>query len=794
MGNNFTIEDKSEFLNIKEVLYLLIRKWYWILASVVLSLSCAVFYLLLTPPVYERTSDLLIKEDSKTGSLSANLEQSFGAGLFNSNINVNNEILSIKSPDNIYQAVKRMNFNVHYSEDGIFHDKVVYGNNLPLKVSFLSDTEDFVCSFVLKTAGKGKFSISEIMKNGEKLHEGSEITGELSKIVSTPLGSIMVEPAAFYDENKEIKLNVFKNTLLSETRNCKKTFSVELKEEKSSVVSLSFKDRSVTRAEDFLKTIIQVYNENWVEDKNKIAFNTSKFINERLIVIEKELGSVDENISSFKSTHLIPDLQAASGMYMAQSSEKKEQIFALNNQLYMSEYILDYLKDGKNDKKLLPVNSGISNINIESQIQEYNNMVLKRDNLVANSSESNPLVVTMDMSMASVKNAIIGSVENHIKILDEQIKALQTSEKQTISKIADNPGQAKYLISVERQQKVKEALYLFLLQKREENELSQTFTAYNTRVITSPGGSDFPCSPIKKNILLIAIVIGLFVPSLIIFLLENFNTKVRGKKDLDKLSVPFIGEIPLIEEQKSRFFRKKQKRTVKEILVKSGLRDVVNEAFRVLRTNIEFMTNRGQNSNVFIMTSFNPGSGKSFLAMNLAMSLAIKNKKVLVIDGDMRHASSSAYISSPKRGLSDYLAGNTDSIKDILYAYENSKYYDVIPVGKLPPNPAELLFGQRLENLIKWAKENYDYVFVDCPPIEIVADTQIIGQYADRTIFVLRAGVVERDMLGELQKLYDENKFKNISLVLNGIKNEGGRYGYKYGYGGGGSYYGNELV
>lgn len=374
--------------------------------------------------------------------------------------------------------------------------------------------------------------------------------------------------------------------------------------------------------------------------------------------------------------------------------------------------------------------------------------------------------------------------------LRAQIRSLEAIGGQATSQIASNPKQSKYLLSVERQQKVKESLYLYLLQKREENELSQAFTAYNTRIITKPGGSMIPTAPVKKNIFLVAFALGILIPVVIIFIRENMNTRVRGRKDLDGLSVPFIGEIPLSIRGKKRV----KSYEAHTIVVKEGSRDIMNEAFRVLRTNLEFMIGKDQSSNVIVVTSFNPGSGKSFLTMNIAISLAIKNKKVLVIDGDLRHASASAYIHSPKIGLSNYLGGQIDKLSDIIDTNEQHPSFSFIPVGTIPPNPTELLFDDRLQKAIHTLKQQYDVVLIDCPPVELVADTQIIEKLADRTVFVVRAGLLERSMLPELENIYREKKYKNMSVILNGTEGSGGRYGYRYGYQygyGSGSYYGN---
>lgn len=561
----------------------------------------------------------------------------------------------------------------------------------------------------------------------------------------------------------------------------------ELGNEDATIINLSIDDASVQKAEDILNTLIEVYNEKWIQDKNQIAVSTSRFIGERLGVIENELGHVDENISNYKSEHLLPDVQAASSLYMSQSAENKKEIQTLTNQLATAQFIRREL-GGKEMNQPLPTNSGIANVNIESQIGEYNKMVLDRNRLIANSSEKNPLVKDLGNSMQSMKRTILQSVDNLIVSLNTQIRSIRQQEATTTQQLASNPSQAKYLLSVERQQKVKEELYLYLLQKREENELSQAFTAYNTRMITAPRGSALPTAPNKKNILLVALALGLLVPAVIIFMQENMNTKVRGKKDLENLSVPYLGEIPLYFRNK----KKKNKFSEYAIVVEEGNRNIINEAFRVLRSNVDFMKSKNTEQKVFIETSFNPGSGKSFLSMNIAMSFAIKGKKVLVIDGDLRHRTVSAYVGSPKKGLSDYLGNKEVVWNELLVIDKKYPNLHIIPVGTIPPNPTELLEDGSLATLMQDLRDEYDYIFIDCPPIDIVADTQIIEQYADRTLFVVRAGLLDRSLLPELESIYQEKRFKNLSVILNGTESTGGRYGYRYGYHNGyDSYYGN---
>mgnify|MGYP000792320588 FL=1 len=736
---------QDDFLRIQDLLYLCLARWKWFVLSLVVTIGVATVYLLRTPAVYTRTASVLIKEDSKGKSVSSDLESFSEFGLFQSGTNVNNELITFQSPSLMTEVVKRLRLDMNYFVPGKFHRQVVYGLTLPVDVTINDLPENESAGFTLEVQPDGTLFLSDFIRNGTDLDE-KDIKGSLFDSIPTPLGKIIINTTPNYVKGKAYTLYVAKSNLYNAVNSCSSNLSVSLNNEKASVIDLSFKDNSTQRAEDVLSMLISVYNENWVKDKNQIAVSTSMFINERLGVIEQELGNVDEDISSYKSEHLLPDVQAASSMYMAQSSQTNAQILTLNNQLYMTRYIRNYLANDANRTQLLPANSGIESANIESQIAEYNKQLLQRNSLVANSSAENPLVMDMDQALASMRGAIIRSIDNQIVTLNSQIKSLRQTEQQTTSRIAANPTQAKYLLSVERQQKVKEALYLFLLQKREENELSQAFTAYNTRIVTPPHGSMLPTSPVRKNIFIVAFALGLLIPVVIIFMRENMNTRVRGRKDLESVTVPFIGEIPLFTRKKKGIFGKKPQE-VKAVVVKEGSRDIINEAFRVLRTNLEFMTGKDKTSNVIIVTSFNPGSGKSFLTMNIAVSFAIKGKKVLVIDGDLRHGSASSYIDSPAKGLSDYLGGRINNLNEIIVTAPKQEHLDILPVGTIPPNPTELLFDDRLKQVIDTVKEQYDYVLIDCPPIELVADTQIIEKQADRTIFVVRTGLLERSML-----------------------------------------------
>ena len=787
------VEQSEETLNVKDFLFMCLAKWHWFVISLIVTLSVAVFYILRTQPTYTRSSQVMIKSDSKGSSISSAMSDFADMGMFKTTSSVDNELIAIQSPSVMAEVVKRLQLDMNYAVDGSFHKKTIYGKSLPVNVRLMDIEDNAGARLTLDVLSDGTVSLSDFVwsVDGDKKESKDAVSGKMLEPIETPIGKVVVTPTLNFVGGEEHTIYITRTGYHATTEKYSAVLQTALNDKKADVINLTITDVSPQRAADVLNEVIAVYNEKWIDDKNKVTVSTSKFIEERLDSIVKELGDVDENISSYKSQQLLPDVTSASSLYMSQSSKAAEEVLALNNQLHMARYILNYVRDEKNNDKLLPANSGIAASSIEEQIAEYNALQLRRSKLVSGSDIKNPIVDDLDKSLASMRVAITTSVENQIITLKTQLDNMKRHEKEATERIATNPKQEKYLRSVGRQQQVKEALYLYLLQKREENELSKAFTAYNTRIITPPTGSLLPTAPVKAKIILIAFVLGLAIPVIIIFMQENLITTVRGRRDIEKLTLPLIGEIPMVMPEKSSWmFWRKAEKIKSAIVVEDGNRNIINEAFRVLRTNIEFMT-KEKSGNVFVVTSFNPGSGKSFLTANIAKSLALKGCKVLVIDGDLRHASTSSFVNTPKHGIADYLAGRTDDIKNLIVQPEgNEKNLDVLPVGTIPPNPTELLEGVRFGKCVNELRTQYDYVFIDCPPIDIVADTQIIEKFADRTIFVIRAGVLEKSMLPELEDIYQGKRFKNMSLILNATTDGGGgRYGYRYGYRYGSHYY-----
>ncbi|MDR0811833.1 MAG: polysaccharide biosynthesis tyrosine autokinase [Paludibacter sp.] len=790
-NNNINNMQEESSFDFKSLFFLCISKWHWFVVCLAISMLVAVLYIKRTQPTYTRYSEILIKEDAKGKTMPTSVTSSFeDLGFFSGRANVNNEIIAFQSPALMNEVVRRLYLDYSYTSTLGLRKNVLYGTSLPVQVVLPDFLDKDATTFTIKFKDSTKVEISDFQLKDGKIKGTAK--GHLNDTIISPIGKIIISKTLFYNDSIEYKpIYVTKHSIYSAANTYSGKLSVSLSNKEATVINLTVNDQSIQRADDVLNTVIAVYNENWIKDKNLISISTSRFIDRRLEVISQELGSVDEDISSFKSRNLLPDVQAASSMYMTQSMATTQQIMNLNTQKQMVVYIRDYLIDIANTNQLLPEFTGAENNNaISRQISEYNTLQLDRNKYIVNSSERNAQVVSMGEALAAMRRAILSSIDNMIVSLNTQIKSLSKSEIETTQRIAANPSQAKHLLSIERQQKIKEALYLYLLQKREENELSQAFTAYNTRVITPPTGSFFATTPKRRIILLAALLLGVAIPFGVAYLLEAMNVTVRGRKDLEMLTIPFIGEIPLSYKSKRQLIPRKPVKETRAIVVKEGNRNTINEAFRVVRTNLEFIAGVEKQNNVLMVSSLNPGAGKTFISMNLAMALAIKGNKVITVDLDMRKASLSTFVKSPKTGVSNYLSGHIDTLEEITVqgAHDN---LSVIPVGTIPPNPTELLLEKRLEKMIAELRKKYDYVFIDCPPVEIVADAAIINKLTDITLFVIRTGLFNREMLPEVEKFYTHKKYRNMTVLLNGSSEGYGygkygygyRYGYNYGYG-----------
>lgn len=781
-------QQAANAINIKDIYSLCQHHWWWFVISVFICLSAATYYLLITPNTYTRMASVMIKEDNQRSmrTFAGQLSTMGSMGMFNATSDVDNELLMFQSPAIILDVIKRLHLDYEYARDGFFQDKTLYDKTLPVTVNVLGLPDTQGVSFTLTLKGN-KVEITKLKskRDGMEIKGDDTYKGTVGGKIKTPVGEVEVMPTAFFNPSTGSReILVTRLPLLAALGRCQGKLTVALSKF-GAIIDITYNDVNIRRAEDFINTLIDVYNESWVKDKNQIAVASSEFINERLKVIEQELGGVESKISTYKSQNLMPDLAQSTSMAMQQASASDNKARELENQLYMARYIKSALQHDGAKHSLMPANVG--NGAVAGMLSNYNSLVLQRNSLAANSSENNPLVTDIDKQLASMKGSIISGLNNEITSITTKLRSEQGNAAENTGKIAQSPIKAQNLLSIERQQKIKESLYLYLLQKREENELSQAFTAYNTRIITPPMGSNSPTLPKKAQILGIALLIGLLIPIAIIYILELLNTTVRGRRDIENLTVPYLGEIPqyqtkeMAKKNRFRWLRRADTSLGYKILVKPRSRNIINEAFRVIRTNLEFMINSlGKDTKVIMATSFNPGSGKTFLLANIASSFAIKDKNVVIVDLDLRRSSMGEYVGNPSKGISDYLAGTIDSCPVV--KVPNTENLSIIPVGSIPPNPTELLYNPRLDSLIKELREKFDYVFIDCPPVDIVADTTIIAKCTDMSIFVIRAELLEREMLPMIQTYYDEKKFNNMTTLLNGTSNDRGRYGYHYGY------------
>lgn len=782
-------EQEIETFSLKEFFLLCLGYWKWFLLSVICFGVLGFLYAYTRQPVYERSEEILIKDQDSGGGIGEIAGAFSGLGLFSSNTKVYNELISFTSPAVMFEVVNRLNLTMNYTLKKGLKRKTLYGTSLPYDIKFLDLTDRESAGFRIEVQPDGSFTISKLWyAENDGIQKYKEaITGKVGAVVSkSPVGRIVVNRYEYYVPNavldsEPMTIDVVKQSFLSSVEKYSAMLKGDLADQDADVIKLSIDDTSVERADDILNMVVTVYNERWIEDNNKMAVATSKFISDRLAVIEKELGDVDNNIADQKSAMRLPDIEEAAKGYMAQDFKMNEELLKTSNMLAMTRYLKEYLQSPENSYSILPMNTGTENAVLEQQIGKYNELLISRNNLAENSSAENPLVKDLTKEVDGMRVGIMRSIDSHIANLNNILGNIGKAQATTKEQLSSSPRQAKTLLSVERQQLVMQELYLFLLQKREENELSQAFTADNTRIITPPYGKTSPVAPKKKLIIIFTIIVGLAVPAVALFVAESSNSKIRSKKDIENIPAPFAGEIPRIgKNRKILGLLKRKKAKMKsvntpKIVVTEGKRDIPNEAFRIVRSNLDFMLGR-EGQNVIALTSFNPGSGKSFIAYNLGATYALKRKKVLLIDGDLRHGSISAYVGSPRKGISAYLKDDVFDWHSLLVKVNGNDYYDILPIGNRPPNPAELLESDRLKILIDEAAAEYDVVLIDCPPVNIVVDTQIINQYVSRTLFVIRAGLLEKKSLNDLMTLINEKKLNNITLLLNDTKTEFSSY------------------
>jgi capsular exopolysaccharide synthesis family protein len=764
-------------VNLMDLLRVALKHWPYIAGCVVCALVVAYIYVHRTAPMYQRVATVLIK-DKDSGNRTPSEAQLFKeVGLMNLGSNVENEILIFQSQYLAETVVRQLNLDVRYQMEGFWRKLDLYGIS-PVTVQFIEGA-DLACSFKLRLIPEKRVELYGIRYKNEDLEFRKVFA--LGDSVATPVGALRVLPTAFltdFDASREILVSKVPVTLMASSLSGR-IWAGKLSKE-ASMIQLSIQDEVPQRAEDILNTLMEAYKADIVQDKNTVARNTERFVVERLAVLEKELGQVDSKIASFRSENLLLDA-AQSGVYLQKADQYQNEAVQLQTEMELTKYLKSYILQPKHDGELIPMNTGVTETNLNSLVGEYNKLRLQCDKLEGQSAD-NPVVLDLQQSMKALRGSILRTLDNHIKGLQVRMASTQKQEARSQNRASDIPNQQKIVLSVERQQKVKEQLYVYLLQKREENALAEYIAESNARVVDHAKGSSAPIAPKTQMVYLAALVLGLGIPTSILFLMLITDTKIRNRKAIEgKLSLPFLGDIPY-------------KRGNDSILAVSvdGV-DSVTESFRMLRTNLSFMKEDGHPVRVLMTTSMNEGAGKTFVGSNLAAMMAFAGKRVLMVDLDIRKASLTRLFGGKRqKGVTHYLIGQVEQVEELIHPVSGCPGLDIIYSGAIPPNPAELLLSDKLDELIGAVKDRYDLVLLDGVPTGVVADAAIVARLTDLTLFVARAGVLDRRQLPDIEQIYQSGKLKKMAVVLNSVKEEQlgyGHYGYAgYGYGYG---YGN---
>lgn len=762
-------------VNLADVFLYLASKWKWFLLSVAVLGGLSWYHWAKSPLVYYRSATVIIKDPSSKTS-TAGLDRFDN---FINKVNVANEILQFRSKRLMREVVTRLHADVSYTvQDGLRRTELYTSS--PVAVRFPDASPEQPLGLTVTAKDKGHVQLNGFQGFGPSA-EGRSLTVRLGDTVSVSPGlRVVVTATNDYGTGWQGRpVEVRKSPLDAVADRYRNSIGIQQEEEESSILTLSVKDNSSARAEDVLNMLITVYNEEAIKDKNQVAVNTADFINERLIIISRELGGVETELEDFKRTNLVVDLGATTGYTMGDAQKYGTEALELETQLRLAGYIKDYLTDPSKETGLIPSNTGISDMNIENQITLYNTAKLKRDRLLGESSENNPVVLELNNSLRSMKQSIIRAVDNLIVSLDVKRQDATARERRAQGRVLSIPRKEREMLSIERQQKIKESLYLYLLNKREENALSQAMADNNARVIDSADGPAGPVAPNRNRMLALGVLSGLALPGVVFLCILFMDTRVRSRKEIEgALSVPFLGTIP--------YDRKRKGADLTEGEADGG--SAVSEAFRVLRTNMSFMSRKGAPQQVVTFTSFNEGAGKTFVARNLALSLTYAKKRVVLLDLDIRKGTLSRHFGAGHVGVTNYLADTSLTVDDVI---QHLEAFDIVPAGAVAPNPAELLMDERLDALVSELRSRYDYVVADNVPVGLIADASIANRIADLTLFVVRAGRLDRRQLPDIERLYADHKLRNMAVVLNGVEHGGhgygygyyGRYGYGYGYG-----------
>ncbi len=767
--------DNTSF-SIHDILQMILQNWYWFVISVGACLIFAVFYLQTTPKIYHREATILVKDSRKGGDMDITAFSDL-AGL-STRRNVDNEVYVLQSRRLMLDVVESLNLTINYTTKGTLRTIDLYRRS-PIEAVFVSNIKQQALGFTATILPDSTISLTDFkMRDIEDELSEQVIETKFNDTVITPIGQLVIKPTIYFNEeyiDREIK--VVKGGLNQVVAAYRKAVTCAVANKLASIVTISMNNNVPQRAEDVINALIEAYNNDAIEEKRSVSAKTAEFIADRLEVVGRELGDVDKNIEDFKKDNRLVDLSAEANRSMTESTRYKGEALSLENQITISEYIKEYLLEQKNNNTLIPTIVGINNVNINTQISNYNTGVLRYEKLATDGAINNPQVSQLNRELAAVRQSIIAALDSHISTLEMQLDTFRKEEELANSRISSAPSQEKAILSITRQQRIKEELYLYLLNKREENELTYAITESNARVVDWAYGSVRPVAPKSMLIMLVALIIGLAIPFIVFYLFEILDTSIRGRKDIeDNLSVPFLGDIPLAEGNEGHGH--------KGVVVRENGRDSVSEAFRFMRSNMMFMNSGTGKLKTIMMTSSNPHAGKTFITLNTAMTLALTDKRVVVVDLDLRRRSLSKHIGLRNaKGVTNYLTGSINDVQEIINNSDLHENFDVVSAGPMPPNPAELLLSKRMDNLIEELEKRYDFVFIDNAPAMNVADAIICDRLCDLCVYVVREGLMDRRQLPDIERLYREKRFHNMCIVLNGSNITKRKFGYGYGYG-----------
>ncbi len=765
---------KEEDNNLREEIDKYLFQWKWFVLGVIITLTGAFLYLRYATPIYQSTATILVK-DEKQGEASILEDLSSGTPGFSS-VNVEDEIQILKSKNLMSGVVDDLNLTTQYLLEGNIKTVELY-NSQPFNFTFIGQdslgNQGYSRQLEVEPISNSKYKIKEVSTETSSEHSfGDVINLGFGKFTIVPNKTNLSENNSWTNKKYIVRLL----PQFSAINKYQSALTVENTGRRSSVISLSMQSENSKKSEDILNNIIKQFNNDAIVDKNLVSENTFNFIAERLEIIQEELDSVETNKKEFQTENKITDIPSEAQLYVEDVREIQKSRVEVETQLELIKYIKDYLTDTNRSSDLLPANLGVTDSGIESSISEYNQLVIQRNNQLQTGTASNPIVINLNNQIDVIKSNILASLNNKTKSLEVKRRDIVNQQNNLDSKISSVPKNSLIFRDITRQQNIKENLFLYLLQKREETAISLAITAPSAKVIDDAYSSRSPIFPKKQIIYLAAFILGIIIPFLIIYVKNLLDNKIHTRADVEKETklIPILGEVPKIDTKESE-------------TVGTNDRSILAEAFRILRTNLSYFVKsiKGEEKNIIFVTSTVKGEGKTFVAFNLALTLSTADKKVLLIGSDIRNPQLHRYIDRPEqsKGLSEYLYDEKVTIESVTDSYKiNKKDISIILSGRIPPNPAELLMRDRFKNLLEEVKDKYDYVVVDTAPTMLVTDTLLISQHADFTVYVTRAEYTDKRLLKFPVELYHEKKLRNMAFVVNNVSVSNYGYGNKYGY------------